>query len=233
MKNFFKRLAYFIFRLFSGISSTRFSHFLINWGYTIRSEALYNRSRVKSFPDRILMHKYLVSEHLSPEDRIYYLEFGVYRGDSYIVWVEGNKNPQSKFAGFDTFTGLPEDWGSVKAGSFSAGGRIPQIPDPRSKFYVGLIQETLPAFATTLNAQERKIIHIDVDIYSASMITLILLQPCLRKGDIIIFDDFFTFTKATHEYKSFEDFFSLYPLSYKPLYKCRDGHLVIEITTGE
>ncbi|HXB06369.1 MAG TPA: class I SAM-dependent methyltransferase [Puia sp.] len=233
MKNLFKGVAYFVFRLFSGIKTTRFSHFLVSWGYTIKSEALYNKADVKAFPDRIDMHRYLVSQHLRPEDKIFFMEFGVYKGETYFIWVEGNKNPESRFAGFDTFTGLPEDWGSVKAGSFSAGGKLPETSDPRSKFQVGLIQDTLPVFAPSLTGKERKVVHIDVDLYNASMITLVLLQPYLRKGDMLIFDDFFTFTKATHEFKAFDDFFTLYPLSYRPLYKCRGGHLVVEITSGE
>jgi hypothetical protein len=51
----------------------------------------------------------------------------------------------------------------------------------------------------------------------------------MSPGDIIIFDDFFTLTKADHEFKAFVDFLSLYKTPYKPLYKHRDGHFVIEL----
>ena len=54
-------------------------------------------------------------------------------------------------------------------------------------------------------------------------------QPYLQKGDIIIFDDFFTFTKTTHEFKAFCDFFELFKMEYVPLFKCRYGHYVIEM----
>jgi O-methyltransferase len=229
MKNFLKASFFFCFRLFSKLRTTAFSDVLISWGYLIRSEALYNRSKVKSFPDRIPMHEYIVTKHLSPDEQILFLEFGVYRGQTYEIWVNGNKNPASRFGGFDTFTGLPEDWGNIKQGSFSAGGILPHINDPRSKFYVGLIQDTLPDFVKTLDPSLRKVIHIDVDLYNASLITLVLLQPYLRKGDILIFDDFFTITKASYEFKAFSDFLDLYHVPYQPLYKCRNGHLVAEI----
>src|SRR5277367_3439257 len=39
-----------------------------------------------------------------------YLEFGVYRGESMRSWLASLSRPDSRFAGFDTFTGLPERW---------------------------------------------------------------------------------------------------------------------------
>ena len=229
MKDLFKGIVYPIFRLFSKIKTTAFSDFFIAWGYMIRSEALYYNSKVPSFPNRWDMHKDLVGNHLHSQENILYLEFGVYKGQSYQIWVDGNKNPASRFAGFDTFTGLPEDWGNIKKGSFSAEGKIPDISDPRSKFYVGLIQDTLPGFVTTMTPERRKVIHIDVDIYNATLITLILLQPYLAPGDILIFDDFFTITKGAHEFKAFCDYLKLFPTSYRPVNKCRRGHFAIEL----
>ena len=230
MKDLLKGIVYSVSRICSGIKTTAFSDFFIAWGYMIRSEALYYRSKVTAFRNRWDLHGHLVSKHLNPEEKILFLEFGVYKGQSFEIWVNGNKNPGSRFAGFDTFTGLPEDWGNIKKGSFSAGGKLPDyITDPRSKFHVGLIQDTLPGFVKTMSRDQRIVIHIDVDIYNATLFTLLALHPWLRSGDIIIFDDFFTITKAAHEFKAFYDFLDLYHTPYKPLYKCRMGHLAIEI----
>jgi O-methyltransferase len=229
MKEIFKKIYYLFFSLFSKIKTTAFSDVFISWGYLIRSEALYNRSKVQAFKDRLDMHQYVVTQYLRPDEKIHFMEFGVYKGQTYAIWVENNKNSGSGFEGFDTFTGLPEDWGNIKEGSFSAGGKLPDIKDPRSRFHVGLIQDTLPVFIKDLSKDERKVIHIDVDIYNATLVTLILLYPFLKKGDIIIFDDFFTLTKAAHEFKAFCDFLDLYKVQYKPLFKCRRGHIVIEV----
>jgi hypothetical protein len=229
MKDIAKKFFYSFFRLFSFIKTTAFSRFFIRYGYLIKSEGLYNGSKVRAFPDRLDMHIYLSTQYIQPAEKIHFMEFGVFRGDTYRIWVEGNKNPQSKFAGFDTFTGLPEDWGSEKKGSYSAQGKLPDIQDPRNEWQVGLIQDTLPVYVRTLSKNDKKIIHIDVDLYNASLITLFHLQPFLSGGDIIIFDDFFTFTKTTHEFKSFCDFFDLFKMTWKPIFKCRGGHFVIEI----
>ena len=175
------------------------------------------------------MHRYLATQFLSPDQQIHFMEFGVFWGQTFRIWVESNRNPQTRFAGFDTFTGLPEDWGSEKKGAFSAEGQLPDIHDSRNEWQVGLIQDTLPLYVKKISKHEKKVIHIDVDLYNATLITLIYLQPYLQAGDIIIFDDFFTFTKTTHEFKAFSDFLELFKTAYRPLFKCRYGHLVIEI----
>jgi len=229
MKNVFKRIFHFVFVLLSKVKTTFFSKLFISFGYLLKSEGFYNHFKVKSFPDRISMHQHLSSSFVNPKDKIHFMEFGVYLGQTYAIWVAGNKNPQSKFVGFDTFTGLPEDWGSEKKGSYSAEGNLPDIQDSRSNWQVGLIQETLPFYVNRISKEEKIVIHIDVDLYNASLITLFYLQPYLQEGDIIIFDDFFTFTKTTHEFKAFCDFLELFNTPYKPLFKCRLGHLVIEI----
>ena len=83
-------------------------------------------------------------ENLS--DAIQYLEFGVSDGPSFVWMVEKNKNPDSRFYGFDTFEGLPEDWGHYKAGDMGTDSQFPDIKDSRVKFVKGLFQDTLPDF---------------------------------------------------------------------------------------
>jgi O-methyltransferase len=229
MKDFLKNSVYTIYKPFSKIRTESFSGFFSNLGYFIKSEALYNTIDAKEVKDRDVMHQLLSSENVDPVTKICFLEFGVFRGQSFGYWVNNNKNPASSFTGFDTFTGLPEDWGNEKKGSFSAKGNIPDIKDTRVKFEVGLIQDTLPGFLPTINKGVKKIIHIDVDLYNATLFSLVYLQPFIEKGDILIFDDFFTITKAAYEFRAFYDFLSLFKIEYKPLIKCRRGHLAIEV----
>ena len=54
-----------------------------------------------------------------------------------------NTSPESRFYGFDTFEGLPEDYivssrTVLKKETFSTGGIFPQIDDSRVKFFKGL-----------------------------------------------------------------------------------------------
>jgi hypothetical protein len=230
MKEFFKQSFYFLFKLLTSFKTERFSNFFAGLAYVIKSEHVYNHSEALAFnKGRLPYHRLLATGYAKPDEAIDFLEFGVMRGNSFAEWVDANKNPSSRFVGFDTFTGLPEDWGNVKKGSYSAGGKLPDIQDSRVKFCVGLIQDTLPGFVKELSKGRRKVIHIDVDLYNASLITLIHMQPLLEKGDIIIFDEFFSITKANHEFRAFLDFLSLYKFEYKPLVKARLGHYAVEI----
>ena len=229
MKEFIKKIFHITYKPFSKLNTSFFSNYFSNLGYFIKSEAFYNTIDAIEVEDRIVLHETLSSKYIAPAGQICFLEFGVFRGQTFKIWVNNNKNGQSKFTGFDTFTGLPEDWGKEKKGSYSAKGNLPDIQDARVKFEVGLIQDTLPNYVSNLHKGVKKIIHIDVDLYNATLISLIYLQSFLEKGDIIIFDDFFTITKGAHEFRAFYDFLSLYKINYKPVMKCRRGHLAIEI----
>jgi O-methyltransferase len=146
---------------------------------------------------------------------IAYLEFGVSTAVSFKWWLNSNSNPNAQFFGFDTFEGLPEDWGTYTKGAMSAG--IPNVDDKRAVFIKGLFQDTMLDFIqtnkTTLEGNLTKIIHLDADLYTATIYTLSQLYPYMRKGDIIIFDEF---SVATHEFKAYDEFVSSFPVKLKP-----------------
>ncbi|MEO7801194.1 MAG: class I SAM-dependent methyltransferase, partial [Ginsengibacter sp.] len=114
---------------------------------------------------------------------INYLEFGVADGYSFKWWLKKNTNPASKFYGFDTFTGLPEDFGPYKKGTFNSNNAVPDINDERGQFFQGLFQQTLPKFIQTFEADKRLVLMLDADLYSSTLFTLCTLAPYLKNGD--------------------------------------------------
>ena len=60
---------------------------------------------------RYELYAYILKENGLDTVDCDYIELGVYQGQSFKWWVEHNQNPNSRFYGFDTFEGLPEDWG--------------------------------------------------------------------------------------------------------------------------
>jgi hypothetical protein len=160
---------------------------------------------------RISLYKYIIENeiHDKPVD---YLEFGVSKGVSFRLWAENIKDKNSRFFGFDTFTGLPEDWGSFKKGDMDNNNEIPEMNDPRCSFYQGLFQQTLPVFLRTYSSGIRKIIHMDADLYSSTLFVLTSISPFLEKGDIIIFDEF---NVPMHEFKAFSEWVSSYYIKYE------------------
>ncbi|MBK9760529.1 MAG: class I SAM-dependent methyltransferase [Flavobacteriales bacterium] len=157
-------------------------------------------------------------EHLLPnsvgEGPIAYLEFGVAQGHSFKWWVGHQKNASSSFHGFDTFTGLPEDWGVFKAGAMSTGSKLPDVNDERATFHVGLFQDTLPGFLSTFQRTGKLLVQMDADLYTSTLYVLTSIAPILRKGDIVMFDEFFV---PTHEFKAFKEFTASYRIGLRPI----------------
>ncbi len=143
---------------------------------------------------------------------ICYLEFGVAGGHSFKWWVSRIKNKDSRFYGFDTFSGLPENWGSFKKGDMSANDEFPDVNDDRCQFFKGIFQETVPGFLKDFKTDLRKVIHMDADIYSSTLFALTMIGPLLNKSDIIIFDEF---NVPMHEFKAFTEFISSYYVKVK------------------
>jgi O-methyltransferase len=158
--------------------------------------------------------RYSLYEHVRTSENLQefdYLEFGVASGLSLKWWTANNKNPNARFYGFDTFTGLPEDWGPYKAGDMNF-GPPPQIADDRISFQTGLFQQTLPTFIKEHSLDRRLVLMMDADLYSSTLYVLTSLAPYLKKGDIIFFDEF---NVPAHEYLAFTDFVRSYYLKYE------------------
>lgn len=162
------------------------------------------------------------------ESPIDYLEFGVFDGYSIDYWRKKNKHQKSRFFGFDTFRGLPEDWKkSVSAGHFDMMGDAPKINDNRVSFVAGLFQETLPKFLVDYEPISQLVIHIDSDLYSSSLFVLTKLDEIMKPGTIILFDEF----EFKGEFASFYDYVRSYYRNYQILARTQNwGKIVLKIT---
>jgi O-methyltransferase len=174
----------------SGQKSVAFNDFPSKWDYN----------------KRFLLYKYII-DHEIGDVSINYLEFGVADGHSFRWWLDNNHDPNSRFYGFDTFTGLPENFGPYKKGTFNTGNIMPVIEDARGTFYQGLFQQTLPPFLKSFDNRNRLIVMLDADLYSATLFTLTSLAPILKKDDIIFFDEFVV---PTHEFMAYYQFVNSY-----------------------
>jgi O-methyltransferase len=141
-----------------------------------------------------------------------YFEFGVAGGHSFRWWLEHNKHPQSRFFGFDTFEGLPENWGPFKKGSMAVALESLNINDPRSSFYKGLFQDTLIPFLENYDGKNRRLIHLDADLFSSTIFSLSQLYRFFKPGDILLFDEF---AVPRHEFLAFKIFTESFYINYE------------------
>lgn len=142
-----------------------------------------------------------------------YMEFGVYSGTT-INHIAGRV--QGTVHGFDSFKGLPEQWGSVPAGKFARHGDLPEVRD-NVDLHVGWFEDTLPGFLRT-HAGRAAFIHIDADLYSSARTVLTALQPRIGPGTVIVFDEFFNYPGwQEHEYKAFREFIAASGLPFRYL----------------
>jgi O-methyltransferase len=141
-----------------------------------------------------------------------YFEFGVCGGHSFKLWLEKNQHVDSLFYGFDTFEGLPEAYGDYKAGTMNFPIESLNISDKRASFYKGLFQDTLIPFLEKYDNTKRKVIHMDADIFSATLFTFSQLHRFLNDGDIIMFDEF---AVPTHEFMAFDIYIKSFYTKYE------------------
>lgn len=188
-----------------------FTGFFLNLVYITHFSKWANSNKRISYNDflskwdynkRYAMYKWVLEKE-GLTGPLNYFEFGVASGKSFDWFMTQNSHAESRFYGFDTFDGLPEDWGPFKKGAFTTNNEMPLIKDYRGKFLKGLFQQTVPGFLTELDNSRRNILMMDADLWSASLYVLTSLAPFLKKGDIIFFDEFVV---PTHEFKAFLDF---------------------------
>ena len=103
-----------------------------------------------------------------------YLEFGVYQGWSMFRMVQRFTNQDARFFGFDSFEGLPEQWGeAMGVGHFSTGKKLPDIADSRVRFIPGWFQNTVSRFLhQNAPLPTPVLVNFDADLYSSTLFLL-------------------------------------------------------------
>lgn len=170
---------------------------------------------VPRFREREGLYAFVHESLCSGAGPVDYLEFGVYRGASLRHWCQANTHPESRFFGFDSFEGLPEDWSTrFPKGFFNASGKLPNVSDPRLRFVVGWFQKSLPRFLAEYTRPTGRpvIIHNDCDLYSSTLYCLSSLNATIGRGTVIIFDEF---DDVVHEYRALTDYTSAFMRTYR------------------
>ena len=96
----------------------KYSFAVENLNLNPQLKKFFNENKDCPIFDSRSKHFNYICKEIVKENPIDYLEFGVYKGDSIREWSGLNLHLESRFFGFDTFTGLPEDWTySIKKGN--------------------------------------------------------------------------------------------------------------------
>jgi len=147
---------------------------------------------------------------LAEKSRPFY-EFGVWYGISFQHLINNFK----KGFGFDTFTGLPEDWHQERAGTYSSFGSVPEIKG--GEFIVGKFEDTLPKFFSEKRPLA-SLINFDADLYSSTLCALNYSNKVIDEKSILIFDEFLTNKHwEKDEYKALNEFCHNFNISYDVL----------------
>lgn len=183
-------------------------------------------SRARKMDSRETLWQDLLSS-IGTKEKILLLEFGVFNGYSIHHFAEINRNPASKFIGFDSFEGLPEDWTpKCPKGTFSQSGQLPEVRDSRITFVKGWFSDTLiPQLHDIDRHNGITVCHFDADLYSS---TLFCLTTLLQRFShfYFIFDEF-----AGHEARALCDVMQAYPIEVS--FSGRTGERYPDQVSGE
>mgnify|MGYP003686250607 FL=1 len=136
----------------------------------------------------------------------YFFEFGVFDGTSINKFAEILKD--KKIYGFDSFLGMREDWSGtdVEQGFFNLNGKLPKTKK-NVELVKGWVQDTVHNF---LEEHDPHICfaHMDLDTYESTKFVLEEIKPYLKKGSILLFNEFYNFPGwSVGEYKALNETF--------------------------
>ena len=156
-----------------------------------------------------------------------YLEFGVHTGSTLRTITE--LAPAGAVYGFDSFEGLPEDWRTqFPAGAFAVDA-LPEVPG--AELVVGWFDQVLPGFLAE-HTEAVAFLHLDADLYSSTKTVLDALEPRLRPGTVVVFDEYFNFPQwEEHEHRAWTEFVARTGLRFEYLgFTADDEQISLRIT---
>jgi len=133
-----------------------------------------------------------------------WLEFGVCSGRT--INIISSTTDKTVY-GFDSFYGLPEDWGTHQVkGAYSKEGNLPSV-NHNVELVVGIFQETLDDFLLEHPKENVAYLHLDADLYSSTKYVLDKLSDRIVSGTVISFDEIYNYPEyEEHEIKAWVEF---------------------------
>jgi hypothetical protein len=152
---------------------------------------------------------------------VLYMEFGVAGGKSMRAMAERFTHSKSRFFGFDSFEGIPEDWAGKPRASFSMKGKPPVFTDKRIQPVQGWFQDSVPGFLQTLKTSPSipVLVHYDADLYSSTLFLLCALWPYIPDY-YFLFDEF-----MSEEIIALDDFATAFPVDIEFLCQTNAGRM--------
>lgn len=162
--------------------------------------SLANMANAKSLQDRNAAIDFALSE---AKNEGFVAEFGVWYGRSLNRIAEQMQD--DVVYGFDTFTGLPEEWRKeFPKGHFDTTGMNLQFHE-NCKIYKGLFADTIPIFLKN-EKRAARLIHIDCDLYAGAKDVLMGLNDRIVSGTVIEFDEFYNYVGwREHEFRALNE----------------------------
>jgi hypothetical protein len=169
-------------------------------------------SKIEALSPLQWTHEYFVNTLSHVTNDGLWLEFGVCSGTTINII---SSQTQNRVYGFDSFLGLPEDWGNHQPkGEYSTGGKLPDVRD-NVELVVGLFQDTLEKFLED-HSEPIAYLHLDADLYSSTKYVLDKLEGRIVSGTIISFDEIYNYPEyKDHEIKAWLEFCETAKISYE------------------
>ncbi len=177
-----------------------------------------NAEQANIFENRLQLHD--MAMRILKDIKGFVFEFGVYQGESLNYFAKSLLIDNRIIYGFDSFQGLPERWGGQihDKGHFDLKKRGLPAVDQNVKLIPGWFDESFPSFLKQMDVDVIAFIHFDADLYSSTKIVLDLLGNRLRKGSLVLFDEYHGYPGwKNHEFKAFQEFVTKNSINYEYL----------------